>query len=505
MSSYQHQQQPQHRSHHQQKYCYVFVTVLLLVGLFLHAWYLQPLAFPLDDAYLVLHNAQVLHWGFDPNFVGVGALEGTTSSVHLALVTLLMFGLSPLWASETLAWVAIIIYAMGLLRLAFVFSASIWQALLIVLLGLTIGFMPFQLLNGLETGLAMAMLVWVLVLFASTQTKFAHLVGNVLLGLLPFVRPELAIFTGLMLLWQAWRYWLQQRSYQYLSLHILLDGLVVLLSATPWLLWYWLNTGAVYPHSMVAKETFMGLSHLPFHMKWTMLIYIVANFAYLVSWLGCIGMCVLLLMTPLGRVGLLFILGFLALYGFLYPTGLYVNVQRYLYICLPFLLYGAITGMRYPDKAIRYLAYLAIMVTLAQSLWNLPYRWHFYLTQREIYSAASVSAAIWCQTHLPANATVLVHDAGYIAFATHFHLIDLVGLKTPSNIYYHEQFTVPSAGRQRVLAISAIIKHSHPQYFIVLAEWNKNLNLITGLQTVGWQMQLLHPSVTGYAVYKIGK
>ena len=42
-------------------------------------------AFPLDDAYITLHNARVLLTGSDP-YYGTSPLTGATSGVHLALV-----------------------------------------------------------------------------------------------------------------------------------------------------------------------------------------------------------------------------------------------------------------------------------------------------------------------------------------------------------------------------------------------------------------------------------
>ena len=43
-------------------------------------------AFPTDDAFINLHNAQVLRLGRDENYQGVPALVGATSGAHLALL-----------------------------------------------------------------------------------------------------------------------------------------------------------------------------------------------------------------------------------------------------------------------------------------------------------------------------------------------------------------------------------------------------------------------------------
>src|SRR5258708_30122041 len=43
-------------------------------------------AFSTDDAFINLHNAQVLRLGYDESYRGVPALVGATSGVHLALL-----------------------------------------------------------------------------------------------------------------------------------------------------------------------------------------------------------------------------------------------------------------------------------------------------------------------------------------------------------------------------------------------------------------------------------
>src|ERR1700676_1702939 len=65
----------------------------------MHLWRPVPV-FPLDDAYITLHSAQVLHWGNDPSYPGVSPLYGITSAPFLALIYLLLFALSPLIAVD---------------------------------------------------------------------------------------------------------------------------------------------------------------------------------------------------------------------------------------------------------------------------------------------------------------------------------------------------------------------------------------------------------------------
>ena len=74
-------------------------------------------AFPLDDAYITLHNAQSLLSGVDRQF-GASPLLGATSSVHLLLVTALGLIVSLPWAAAIVAWGGAGLYLLGLSYLA---------------------------------------------------------------------------------------------------------------------------------------------------------------------------------------------------------------------------------------------------------------------------------------------------------------------------------------------------------------------------------------------------
>src|SRR5580698_8031524 len=112
------------------------VTVAWLTS---HLLYPQP-KFPLDDPYITLHSAQVLHWGYDPNFPGVSPLYGATSAPFLGLVYLLFFFLQPLRALETACWLGILTYVLGLVYLTRTLRLSRLASFAIITLGLTTSF-----------------------------------------------------------------------------------------------------------------------------------------------------------------------------------------------------------------------------------------------------------------------------------------------------------------------------------------------------------------------------
>ena len=76
---------------HSPYFLYGLVAIIILCIGVLHDSLLGTPTYSYDDPYIFLHNAQVLHWGHDPNYRGVPALAGTTSPIYLLLVALLLF------------------------------------------------------------------------------------------------------------------------------------------------------------------------------------------------------------------------------------------------------------------------------------------------------------------------------------------------------------------------------------------------------------------------------
>src|SRR6185437_14310541 len=82
--------------------------------------------------------------------------------------------------------------------------------------------------------------------------------------------------------------------------------------------------------------------------------------------------------------------------------------------------------------------------------------WPFIQPPRQDAARELVNTAMWVDTNVPADAVVLVHDAGAISTFAHRRAVDLVGLKTPSSIEAHRRLTAPSCGRDRPAAIADI-------------------------------------------------
>jgi hypothetical protein len=486
----------------QQKYFYLFLSAILLILWACYAHHFNPPIFPLDDGYIILHNAKLIHLGFDPNYFGSSPLDGTTSAIYLTFIALLLFWISPLWALITAGWLGTICYALLLSRLAFMYSASILQTILICTIGLLTGFVTFQFFNGLETVIAFAAITATLTTNTGIDTPAKRICRNLLCGSLPFLRPELSFFSLLIFFYQGWCY-RQQYNLSTTICRMCVDICLMFIAALPWVLWYWIDTGLPFPRTLLAKKYFFAEWYLPLDVKAASFFHSISRFSSSVGYLGLPGMLLLLLLTPLGRVCFIFIFIFLVTYFINAPEDLSDNLFRYTYLLLPVLLFGIISCIRHQKKMIVCAANGLMIFLSVFAILFFPLSWSLYLEESYKLNTAVTTLASWCQENFPKHATILIHDAGYLAYATSFHLIDMVGLKTPSVIPYEKKFTYPSAGINRGEAIAKIIEVNHPQYLIDLPSWETRFNVTEGLSQWGLQLELLKRFPRGYQIYRI--
>lgn len=489
---------------------YAAVALLVLLAALLHRALLGSPVFPMDDAYITLHNAQVLRWGHDPSYVGTPALAGATSAVHLVLVALLMFALSPpvaLWAA---LWLATLAYALGLVRLARVHGGSPAQALLLALVGLGAGQVPHQLMNGLETGLVLAAVTWTLVLASEPgcvepeddgQPACRALWLPCLCGVLPFIRPDLLPLSLGLLGLMAGRHVRAAGGWRGAARSVLLDLGLALLCAAPWLLWYWVSLGGLFPSSLAAKRLYFAQDGWPAPVKAGQVGQGFAQFGADIG-LACVG-GLLLGRTGIGRVGLLLAAALGAAYFAQFPGALTTYEGRYLYPLLPFLLYGASSAWRVGGRAwLRVAATGLLVAALVQSYWRAPDFWARHQSYCGFTRHDLAGTAAWCNANLPSDSTLLIHDAGYIAYGTRFRLVDLVGLKTPSSVAAHRALTHPSGGALRGAAVSRIAQAGHTEYLVALEGWDGIFGLSSGLRAQGWDVRLVNGQYA-YRVYAL--
>lgn len=453
----------------------------------------RPIVFPLDDAYITLHNAQVLLSGHDANY-GVPALVGATSLVHLLLVAGAALVLPPLLASTVVGGVAAILYVLGLLRMAFVLGAPARMAVLVVLLGCLTGYASFQLFNGLETGLAMAAVAWAFA-FAAEPVPTRRL--PLLCGVLPLVRPELALLSAILMLRQGG---LRLRGEG--GRGVVTDLAICVAAALPCLAWQWATAGAILLNTAGAKAAYFAGAGQPLSARFIAFCrglfscgLLPAMAVWLFVWVRRVRR------FPMVTTSAAFVLLLMAADVWTEPGAFYWNHGRYAYVLVPALL-AALVSAACRHKAFAFCLALLLAPAIVQTVGSV----RTYLDARQWTLTELAEVAQWSRAHLPSDARILIHDAGYMAYATNFRLIDLVGLKTPEAIAYHQRYTRPTGGTSRDVAIDAIARRYLPDYAILLHDrehfWSE---IDADLVRHGWRLDLLRRPTGqyGYFVYHL--
>lgn len=430
----------------------------------------------MDDAYITLSNARAILSGVDSVF-DRSPLIGATSAVHLVLVT--FFGLMvPLeTASAIVGALSVVIYAAGLKVLAESTGCRGWKTARIVFVGLTIGFQTFHYFNGLETGLAMASVVWALAL-ANSRTL------PLLCGILPFVRPELALLSAPLLLRRLYRVGDWQWSIGLASI-----------AALPFALWYLVETSVPFPNTGGAKIAFfaevysplleriwLGVSAITFSMLLILLLG--------VSKLGQI---------PAGKCVALFLIVWLGASVFTLPSLLTHNFYRYLAPAVPALCYPLAAKIARDDLASRFIAIIVATWSVVSLFVAIPN----ILNEANFYRHEGRNAAAFVRDRIPEGSTILIHDAGLVAWLSpRARLIDVVGLKTPESTNYHKRLTRHDCAWGK--ALDEIARDSGATHLIVLQGVLMWPCIGTNMKQQGWNLEAVRePAGRGYAVYRI--
>ena len=454
---------------------------------------------PIDDGYITVHDAQVLvhHGGHDPNYVGISPLSGETSLVHLALVALFI-PIGAVWSSYVVSWLAVLAYVLGVIRLSRVLDVGRTVTILALAVALTTGVMGYQLLNGLETGLAMAAGVWLIALALERR----HLIWfGLLCGIAPFVRPELGLLALLLLgvvSWQLLRASEGHRLYGLLG--------AAFAGAAPWVLWSGIATGHLLPTTVSAKAAWFAEQGLPVSAKVHNTRLALSHFAYQVG--------PLLLAVPalarfaVGRAALLFGLAFYAVYFYRYSSELNFYFDRYQYILIPALLLGLLWLGARTSTVWRQAGIGVAVASLLFSLVTFAGHWGDWTKSRTFTTTQLRSVALWANSRIPKASVVMVHDAGYISYGTDLHLVDLVGLKTPLAVKLNQHdIAAETDWAGRAMSLNSLARLTNPRYLIVLKGWDYDFGITRALSLEGWHLTLLRgvPRVDGYDVYAMSQ
>ena len=467
----------------------------LLLSVLWAIWLGHP-DFPLDDAYIVQHAVDGLFAGGETRFAGSAPLQGVTSPAHVLLVSLFRMLFPTAWSQLIAAALASMIYAIGVFRFAKTGGVSSAWAGILTVIALSAGLSLYQLLNGLETGLAMGAIIWAVFWFRSPVPE--RPAYNSILGALPFIRPELGAVSLLLFIREIWSLRRAPAGFSQLPRVIVWAAT----GAAPFVLFLLLNGASLIPNSMSAKVYFFAEGCLPVVAKIHTAGTAVEQF--LLS-LGLAGLGFLaLLLSPWRLCGITFLLAFVAAYTERFPGALFHNWYRYPYVLIPFAVVGWTGFITCGQRHLRLAGKTLLVLTMALGVLQTIDTWRKYEEGISISRNELAGVSRWITSNLKESDVVLVHDSGYVSLSGKQPLVDLVGLKTPTSIAIHRQYTWASCSRSP-LAIDMIARNSGARHFVVLTDWDQIFRLTDSLRLTGWTVTRSDRSRgrTRYEVYEI--
>ena len=474
------------------------IAVLLLGMTAIFGWVIwlgQP-DFPLDDAYIVQHAVNGIWYGSEIRFAEALPIHGATSPIHVLLILLLSALVPTAWAQLLVAGAAFLLYLTGVSCLAHRYGLSGVLRLTVAGLASIAGLGIYQFANGLETGLAMGLVIWALIIFHDPlPVRNWH---AALLGLLPFVRPELGALSLLILLRALW--FIRQAGTS-ASLPVSLALWSGLGAAVP-IIFLLVNGGSIIPNTTSAKVYFFAEGCHPFidKLRFSSLAMLLFLQGLGLASAGVLG----LLNRRLRFVALSFTAIFLLAYILRFPGALFHNGFRYAYLLVPLVMAGWIALLALESRGVRLISRTGLVAATLWSVTQLPDTFARLRGEIEITRIERAGISAWIEQNVPADTPILVHDAGYISLHGRQPLIDLVGLKTPSSVPAHVHFTWGACARHPG-AIDQIARHSGARYFVVLDEWDRIFMLTASLKAAGWAVERadVGRARSSYKIYRI--
>ncbi|MEM6738467.1 MAG: hypothetical protein AAF646_00030 [Pseudomonadota bacterium] len=436
--------------------------------------------FRLDDAYIVLNNAQAL-FAPDTAFPNTPALYGSTSLVHTLLTAGVGWVLPPELGLMLLAWVAVALFGLGVLELGRMAGLAAPLRVAIAICALTTGDFVRVHLNGLETGLAMAVVTWLIVLHRRRSPALPWLAA-----LAPFIRPELLLLSGLIIgdvLWRA-------RVWRDFSAALQIGAAFVVALVALLVLQFWIS-GGLFPSTGDAKRYFFVTSDLGLERELRIggmqLVAFLTQAQILPQ-----SLFLLFLFRGPNRSYLLFAMALVAYFVYVQPLIMHQTYYRYLYLLVPLFCLGMVDAIASERKLVRDLSFAVVLGALVLNAFNAVQRVPANVASVQDKYYALTDVADWIERNTAPDEVVMIHDIGYLAYAVDRPFYDVVGLKSPASVVLNRDLTFRSGKEGRGAALAEMAHRSGARLFVVSKAWDRNFGLIRSLEAQGWSAKA-HP------------
>gem|GEM_PF-6628165 len=346
----------------------------------------------------------------------------------------------------------------------------------------------------------MGAVIWCLI---ALEAKITPLWGYLLIGLLPFIRPELAAFSGMAILdifiYKKWGD----------KARLIRGGLFMIALAGSFALFLLLTSGSVLPQTASAKNYFYAESCFSLKNKFYITFIRFKSFFAEIS-IASLGF-IFCLLTKRRFLTVGFFIAFTAAYFWQFPDALHFNHHRYMYILLPCAAYGIIYILQILSKAeVRGRRWIVVAALLVITCFNASSLTDSILThQKDCHCFTDESREIleWIAENDSPNAPLLILDAGLSSEIQEFKLIDFVGLKTLGAMKLHQQNTYAKCGLTPETADN-IASLGNPRWLVSTYSWDRSFNVPALLWKAGWTIRPVHfnqQKSMYYRVYSISK
>lgn len=191
-----------------------------------------------------------------------------------------------------------------------------------------------------------------------------------------------------------------------------------------------------------------------------------------------------------------------------YPDGFTETYYRYAFPFVPIIIAGIACGFSSQFKGQQRIT--AVCVAISIPFVSLGFKAQFdnYRETLDGYMESLQDCVHWMNANLPSGSVVMLHDAGYAAYAGRFPLVDVAGLKTPYAAEANRELTFPRAGEGRAAAIIMVANKFQPRYLITFKRWNHFYGFADAFGEHGWSVRLLHegraaPTTPSHQIYEV--